>query len=238
MKKWIFFTLFLLPITVLAADEVKTVAAGQVIWAKGKVNANLPNQAERPLVRKSEIFREDTVESDVASTAQINLTDGTLFAIAENTKIQLEKYNFNKQTPAEDSYVMNIAKGSLRTITGEIGKNNPKETKTKTPIATLSTLGTEFVLSVNGDKVAVGVLKGKVSATNLKGQTVQLNARGERYLSISAKDQQMVVLKEMPAELKAINSIKMDETGAINKSTTTTAPQKSGGGGGGFCVGK
>jgi hypothetical protein len=220
-----------------ATDAPKMVSVGQVIWAKGIVSATLPNQTKRTLARKAEIFKEDTVESDASSTAQINLTDGTLLAITENTKIQLEKYNYDKVDKSKDSYVMSVAKGGLRTITGEIGKNNPSETKTKTPIATLTTLGTDFSVLVKliNDKYQLfaKVKDGEVKATDLQGQTFKLDSVNTPYLTANA-GAPMIVSKKMPMGFEAFETIKIQVPNVKSSST----PSKAGGkGGGGFCVG-
>ena len=89
MRILIFLFMALYSILSIAADQVTTPtssstpaataapkqeAIGQVIWAKGQVSAFLPNQEKRILSRKAEVYKEDTVESDKSSTAQINLT--------------------------------------------------------------------------------------------------------------------------------------------------------------------
>ncbi len=217
--------------TPAAVPKIETI--GQVIWAKGQVSATLPNQQKRTLARKAEIFKEDTIESDKSSTAQISLTDGTLLAITENTKMQLEKYIFDKTNPSNDSYLMDVAKGGLRTITGQIGKNNPAETKTKTPIATLTSLGTDYsvIVKLNKDTL-IAVKSGKIQAKNLKGQVINLSQFDQRFAMINAVNQNMAILKSMPADFNTLNTMKFKES-EINKS----AP-RAGGGGGGFCVGK
>ncbi len=220
------------PSTLPAADASKQEGIGQVIWAKGQVSAFLPNQEKRSLSRKAVIYKEDTVESDKSSTAQINLTDGTLLAIAENTKIQIEKYNYDKKEPSKDSYVTNLAKGGLRTITGEIGKNKPDQTQTKTPVATLTTLGTDYsVIVKSNNDTLISVKVGKVIARNQKGQVIELGKFDQRFAMISAANQSIAILKSMPADFDKLNATKFE-----NKDLYKAAPAV--GGGGGFCVGK
>lgn len=215
-----------------SAEAPKLESIGQVIWTKGQVSASLPNQTKRMLSRKAEIYKEDTVESDKSSTAQINLTDGTLLAIAENTKIQIEKYNYDKKEPSKDSYVANLAKGGLRTITGEIGKNNPEETKTKTPVATLTTLGTDYSIIVKGNKdTLISVRLGKVIARNQKGQVIELGKFDQRFAMISAANQNIAILKSMPADFDKLNATKFENKNLYKSSGAV-------GSGGGFCVGK
>lgn len=213
-----------------ATEAPKQESIGQVIWTKGQVSASLPNQTKRMLSRKAAVYREDTVESDKSSTAQINLTDGTLLAIAENTKIQIEKYNYDKKEPSKDSYVANLAKGGLRTITGEIGKNNPEETKTKTPVATLTTLGTDYSVIVKGNKdTLISVRVGKIIAKNQKGQVIELGKFDQRFAMISAANQNIAILKSMPADFDKLNATKFENKNLYKSSGSV---------GGGFCVGK
>jgi len=220
------------PSTPPAANTPKLESIGQVIWAKGQVSATLPNQEKRILSRKAEVYKEDTVESDKTGTAQINLTDGTLLAIAVNTKIQFEKYNYDKKDTSKDNYVTNLAKGGLRTITGEIGKHNPQETQTKTPVATLTTLGTDYsvIVKKNNDTL-ISVKVGKIIAKNQKGQVIELGRFDQRFAMISAANQNITILKSMPSDFDKLNTTKF-ETNDLNKGSHMT------GGGGGFCVGK
>lgn len=214
-----------------ATEAPKAESIGQVIWVKGQVSASLPNQEKRILSRKADVYKEDTVESDKTSTAQINLTDGTLLAITENTKMQIEKYNYDKKDTSKDSYVANLAKGGLRTITGEIGKNNPQGTQTKTPVATLTTLGTDYsvIVKKNNDTL-ISVKVGKLIAKNQKGQVIELGKFDQRFAMISAANQNIAILKSMPEDFKSLNATKFENT------NMSQSPHV--GGGGGFCVGK
>ncbi|MDA8562035.1 FecR family protein [Gammaproteobacteria bacterium] len=209
--------------------EIKTI--GQVIWTKGKVDAFLPEKDRRKLSRRGSIYEKDTIESNKNSKAQINFTDGTLLLVSENTKIEIEKYNYNKKDSKQDSYIMSLAKGGLRTVTGEIAKKNPDGYKAKTPIATLSQIGTDYsIINKNNKKMLFAVKKGKILVTNKDGQTFKLGEGFDnKYATVDFATSKIELLNKIPPELKTLESLKFKKIN-VNKSGV------KGRSGGGFCV--
>lgn len=185
-KKWNFLALVtfcILPGITLAADTI-----GQVVWVKGSLIAQQPNQADRTLARRSPIYEADTLKTDATSTGQVVFTDNSILALKESTILAIAKYAHNpKGAPAKEAFVANLAKGGFRTITGAVAKENPKGYEAKTPVATIGVSGTEFMLNYNpaNSKLDTMVTKGSIKVSNGKGTvTLQAGCTQEQYKTL------------------------------------------------------
>jgi hypothetical protein len=79
----------------------------------------------------------------------------------------LDNYAFNKAQPNEGSLLFNFIRGSMRTVSGAIGKVNRGNYKVQTPVATIGIRGTVYAAhqEPNG-KLSLTVNKGIVNLQN------------------------------------------------------------------------
>jgi len=94
------------------------------------------------------IFESDTIITGPNTTADITFRDGTKSRLSPDTELKLIEFDFG--TGEEPSFVMGLAQGALRTVSGEMVKLNPEAFELVTPRATVGIRGTEFFNSVDG----------------------------------------------------------------------------------------
>lgn len=120
--------------------------AGRVNFVVGKVQAVAADGTRRNLVRGELVNSGERLETN-AGRVQIRFTDGSFISLQPNTVFGLDNYAFNKATPNEGSLLFNFIKGSMRTVSGAIGKVNRNNYKVQTPVATIGIRGTSYAAS-------------------------------------------------------------------------------------------
>ena len=85
------------------------------------------------------------------ASAGITLTDGTLLAVGPNTTLALNEYNY-EPTTRTGSLLLGLARGTLRMVSGLIGKAHPESVKVHTPTMTVGIRGTDFIVEVPGEE--------------------------------------------------------------------------------------
>jgi len=102
------------------------------------------------------IYESDVIITGSDTTADILFRDGAKSRLSPDTELKLVDFDFG---PGEDpSFIMNLAQGAMRTVSGEVVKLNPEAFELITPRATVGIRGTEFFNSVDGDNEIHAVL--------------------------------------------------------------------------------
>lgn len=125
---------------VFASDSgiIKTVR-GQVRIERGA--ASLEAKVGDPVQEK------DRVIVQAGSSVGISMNDETLLSIGPNSSMVIDRYIFNPVT-REGQVETSMLKGTLRFVTGLIGRLNPEAIKIQTPTATIGIRGTDFIVEV------------------------------------------------------------------------------------------
>ena len=189
-------------VSCLLSGQVIADVAGRVNFVSGKVEAVSADGNRRNLVRGELVNSGERLETN-SGRVQIRFTDGSFVSLQPNTVFGLDNYAFNKAQPNEGSLLFNFIRGSMRTVSGAIGKVNRGNYKVQTPVATIGIRGTSYAASQepNG-RLLLTVGKGIVNLQNdfgdsdiNAGQTFQVETgkapttapRGES-VSARAKD--------------------------------------------------
>ncbi len=83
------------------------------------------------------------------SSVGISMKDETLLAMGPNSTMVIDRYAYDPVT-RQGNVETSVLKGTLRYVTGLIGKTNPKAVKVTTANATIGVRGTEFIVEVPG----------------------------------------------------------------------------------------
>jgi FecR protein len=83
----------------------------------------------------------DTIKTEDESEAHATMLDGAFLAVRANSSIKITGYAANGNS--KDTSLINLLKGSLRTVTGWIGKTRPAAYRVVTPTATIGIRGTD-----------------------------------------------------------------------------------------------
>lgn len=154
----------------LSAQAIADVA-GRVNFVSGKVEAIAADGSRRTLTKGELVNSGERLETN-KGRVQIRFTDGSFISLQPNTVFGLDNYAFNKAKPEDGSLLFNFIRGSMRTVSGAIGKTNRANYKVQTPVATIGIRGTGYAASQepNG-RLLLSVSNGVVNLTNNFGSS-------------------------------------------------------------------
>ena len=95
----------------------------------------------RPARLGTTIFEGETIVTGNDGEIHARTADHGLLALRSNTSVKVDEYR--AQADAEDKTVLALLKGTFRSITGWIGKANPKAYRVRTTVATIGIRGTD-----------------------------------------------------------------------------------------------
>ncbi|MBA2673485.1 FecR family protein, partial [Ramlibacter sp.] len=119
-------------------------AAGITQYTAGDVT-RISRGASTPLVKGTEIESGDAIVTGPGGRAQVRFSDGGMVSVAPNSSFRLTGYSDAKD-PSKDQFLVDFLRGSMRAITGLIGKRNTANYKVITATATLGIRGSAFNL--------------------------------------------------------------------------------------------
>ena len=106
----------------------------------------------QPQTLRDPVAQADTVSTGADSSASMVLRDGTTLVLGANSRVNLKDFAFNSTTQ-EGNLLVSVLRGSMRMLTGLIGKTRPESVNITTPTSTIGILGTDFIVQVpEGDK--------------------------------------------------------------------------------------
>ncbi len=147
---------------------------GKVLALSGTAQAQNTAGGLRPLVQGASVERGDTLVTGADGNVQLRFVDDALLTVRPNSRIRVDEYQ------AEGSKlhsVLSLIAGSIRTLTGRIGKAQRDAYLMNTPTATIGVRGTDYELRLcqgdcpagSADGLYLGVTDGGIVARNEAG---------------------------------------------------------------------
>lgn len=118
-----------------------TTAIGTVDLLSGTVTITTLRGTPRNITAGMALEVGDTIKTEDESEAHATMLDGAFLAVRANSSIKITGYAANGNS--KDTSLINLLKGSLRTVTGWIGKTRPAAYRVVTPTATIGIRGTD-----------------------------------------------------------------------------------------------
>ena len=201
MNRAISGTLFVL-FTIVFSDMALAVAKdARVAFARGTVTAtestlNVP----RLLQRDSRVEVGEVIETGPKGLVQLVFPDHSMLYIKANSIVKLEAFHFSPDEPEKDAAVTEVIKGSMRALTGIVGKRSKDKVQFKTKVSTVGIRGTAIEIWQDGDAVTVDF--GDVVVENAGG-TVDLG-EGQSAKTASAQKVALEFAHQRPANDAAV----------------------------------
>lgn len=152
-------------------------ANGTLTHLSGQVSVQKADGKTQPGAPGVQVSMGDTLITGQAGYVRVAMSDGGEMVLRPDSQLKVENYKFDKEAPADDSFVFSMLKGGLRTISGLISKRGNKDAyKLNTATATIGIRGTQFDVRVClancgalADGTYLAVQFGAVHATNAQG---------------------------------------------------------------------
>jgi len=87
----------------------------------------------------------ERVSTGADAGASIVLIDGTVLTLGPDTTVDLKQFQFDSTTQ-QGQMGLSLLQGSLRVVTGLLGKLNPERFRIQTPTAIVGVRGTDFIV--------------------------------------------------------------------------------------------
>ena len=134
------------PATATAAPERQ---AGFVKSVRGDVKLLSAAAAARNAVPGDALASVDRIVTGPDSSAAVVLRDDTTLVVGPSSRLDLKQFHFDATTH-EGGLLVSLLRGSMRMITGLIGKTNPDAVRVETQTATIGIRGTDFIVQTDG----------------------------------------------------------------------------------------
>ena len=117
-------------------------ASAKLVSAKGDINAIDGSGAARRLVDGASVYPGDTVETAARAGGVLVFRDDSRMTLGASTRFKVDSFVFDNKNPVEGKFLVSLLGGSMRSLTGVIGKENKRNVGFSTPTATIGIRGT------------------------------------------------------------------------------------------------
>jgi hypothetical protein len=123
--------------------------SGTVKLVNGNVSVVPAEGARRALKPGDAVAVTDQVVTGPDSAASVVLRDGTTLMLGPDSQLEIKGFTYDA-TKQEGNVILSMLRGTMRMITGLIGKAHPEAVKINTPTSLIGVLGTDFIVKAEG----------------------------------------------------------------------------------------
>jgi hypothetical protein len=135
------------PVAPVAA--VAELQAGFVKSVRGNVQLLSAAGTARTAAAGDALGSVDRIVTGPDSSASVVLRDDTTLVVGPSSRMDLKEFHFDSTT-RDGGLLVSLLRGSMRMITGLIGKTNPDAVRVETQTATIGIRGTDFIVQTDG----------------------------------------------------------------------------------------
>jgi hypothetical protein len=129
--------------------EVLTRQAGFIKTLRGNVQLQeAAGAAVRPAQAGDALLPGGRITTGPDSAASLVLRDGTTLVVGPSSHMELKAFSFDATTH-DGNLLASLLKGSLRMITGLLGKSHPEAVRIETQFAFVGVRGTDFIVQAD-----------------------------------------------------------------------------------------
>ena len=145
-------------------------AAGKVEFVAGAVSATSAGGSERKLTKGDVLASGDLVRTGQDGLAQLRFDDGGRIALQPKSEFRIDEYAYPATTKSQERGFFSLLKGGMRTITGQVGRDNRDAYRVTTSVATIGIRGTEYqVHYLEDEAIALSTADGAIEVCNKAG---------------------------------------------------------------------
>lgn len=154
-----------------AARPNVVLASAKLVDALGSIYAKDAKGNQRVMVSGGSVYPGDTVETGAGARTVLVFRDDSRLTLGANAQFRVDNFVFDDKNPTEGRFLVTLLRGSLRALTGLIGKANNRNVGFSTATATIGIRGTGLDLDCSaGASCAFFTWLGTIEVTP-NGQT-------------------------------------------------------------------
>lgn len=133
-------------VLLLAWGSALAAPVGQVTNLSGPLFAVNKEGVRRVLSVGSQVEPGETLVTEAKTYAQVRFIDKGVVTLRPGTQFRIESFSFEEGAPGQDAAVFGLVKGTLRSVTGLVGKRGNQDAyQMKTATATIGIRGTDYI---------------------------------------------------------------------------------------------
>lgn len=152
-----------------ASAGVALANTGRIQFVNGNVTVQNAAGQSRAATTGMEVGTGDTVRTH-NGLVQIRYSDGAIVSLQQDAEYTIQNYRFAGKADGSEQGIFRLIKGTMRTITGLVGRTHRAAYALNTPTATIGIRGTGGVIDVNPVTGAT-TLYGTSGTWDLRSQT-------------------------------------------------------------------
>lgn len=174
-------------------------ASAKLVALQGDFHALDAQGQRRRLVGGGSVYPGETVETGPASHGVLAFRDDSRLTLGALTRFRVDSFVYDNKNPSEGRFLVALLRGSMRALTGLIGKANHRNVGFTTPTATIGIRGTGLDADCEAD--------GACSFFSWLG-TIEVAAGGQTALQVLSAGQGLVV---GPGGIRALNRSPLEQ---------------------------
>ncbi len=125
------------------------VASAKLISSQGDISATDGTGAKRKLIDGGSVYEGETVDMGLSAKGVLVFRDESRLTLGANTRFSVVNFVFDDKNPTEGKFLVSLLRGSMRALTGLIGKSNSRNVGFATTTATIGIRGTGLDMDCN-----------------------------------------------------------------------------------------
>jgi hypothetical protein len=125
-----------------AASPNAILASAKLVVAQGDIFAVADGGARRRLVVGGSVYVGDRIETGANARAVLVFRDDSRLTVGPSSKFLMENFVYDEKNPEDGRFFVSLLTGTMRALTGFVGKANPKNVGFTTSTATIGIRGT------------------------------------------------------------------------------------------------
>ncbi|MBI4293895.1 MAG: FecR domain-containing protein [Betaproteobacteria bacterium] len=143
-------------------------SAALVESVTGNVRAGATASTATAVSKAQRVNPGSVVVTGPKSMATLRFDDGQVILLNENSEFKISAYSFVRNDPKRDSFVVDLLKGAMRSVSGLLGQRSARAYAVRVPQATIGIRGTDFMVALV-NPAYFSVLSGSIGMTNTAG---------------------------------------------------------------------
>lgn len=117
-------------------------ASAKLVSGQGEISAIDPGGARRRVVAGGSLYPGETLETGPSAWVVLAFRDDSRTTLGGSSRFRVDSFVFDEQSPKDGRFLVSLLRGSMRALTGLIGKANNRNVSFTTATATIGIRGT------------------------------------------------------------------------------------------------
>ena len=176
-------------------------ASAKLVSSRGEIYATDGAAVKRRVVDGGALYPGETIETAAGAQGVLVFRDDSRLTLGSNTRFRVDNFVFDAKNPGEGRFLVSLLRGSLRALTGLIGKANTRNVGLSTVTATIGIRGTGLDIECKEGEGA-DTIEGSCTFFTWLG-AIEVTPKGQTALQVLQAGQGLYV---GPQGVKALNS--------------------------------